>query len=347
MVADRAVLRDRLGEADLLPHVELFDPGRYLVQASIGENIVFGMPVDPSFAAAPLAENPVFLDVLVQSGLREPLDALGLQIASKFDEMLASVSAESPLFDAIGAMTPERMAQLREILDRAADGTGSLDTGDRRELLKLALDYTEARDRFGLLDAELRTRILDARRSFRSVIEAMTLPPVVPHDPAVYNPSLSILDNVLFGLIATRNVSARARVIDAVREVLKAGGHWDAVFDAGLLFQIGSGGRGLSEGQRQKLHLARALIKKPDMLILNRACSVLPKGEQQALLEAVISGFAEDGDAGPGIVCLPSDPDHAVLFDRVVVMEDGHVVADGPPDVVLPARQSPALFANV
>ena len=287
------------------------------------------------------------LDVLDRTDLRAALLALGQKIAATFAEMFETVSAASPLFGLIGTVTPERVALLREILEHSTAGTGSISSRDRREFISLALDYNENGYRFGLLDAELESGILRARKGFRSVMDSMPRPPVVPHDFGIYNASLSILDNVIFGLVATRNVSARARVFEAVRAVLKAGGHWESVFQAGLLFRIGSGGRGLSEAQRQKLRLARALIKKPDMLMLNRACSSLPRSEQRALLDAMLDGPEAKGDAAAGIICLPSDPDNAAMFDRVILFENGRLVADGAAGEVLPAMRSAAHMVSV
>ncbi len=347
VVADRTLLHERLREADLLAHVEFFEAGRYLTQASIGENIVFGAPMDPAFASPQLARNPVLLDVLDGSGLKAPLLALGRDVAATLAEMFETVSAASPLFNLVGSITPERIALLGDIVKRAAAGPGGVGAGDQRELLALALDYTETGYRFGLLGPELEAGILDGRRRFHALLEAMPDPPVLAHDPAVYDPSLSILDNVVFGLVATRNVNARARVFEAVRAVLKSGGHWDAVFEAGLRFGVGSGGRGLSDAQRQKLRLARALIKKPDILILNRACSILPRSEQQRLLEAVLGDPGDAGDTAPGIVCLPCDPEHAALFDRVIVLQNGHVVGDGPPSEVLTGPQPATQMVGV
>ena len=347
IVSDRQLLHERLERAGLLAHVEFFDPDRYLTQASIGENIVFGVSQDPAFAPGVLADNPVLRDVLDRTGLRPRLLALGQKIAATFAEMFETVSAASPLFNLIGTVTPERIALLREILEHAAAGTGAIGSKDRRELLGLALDYNETSYRFGLLDAELESGILQARKALRSVMDSMPQPPVVPHDFGIYNASLSILDNVIFGLVATRNVNARARVFEAARAVLKAGGQWELVFQAGLLFSIGSGGRGLSEAQRQKLRLARAVIKKPDMLMLNRACSSLPRGDQQALLDAILDGPGGKGDAAPGVICLPSDPDNAAMFDRVILFENGRIVADGSAGEVLPTMRSAAHMVSV
>ncbi len=347
LVADRELLHERLRAAGLLQHVEFFENDRYLTQASIGENIVFGIARDPAYSPSVLAENAVLLDVLDQTALRPLLLALGRNVAATFAEMFETVSAASPVFGLIGAVTPERIAALREILERSAGGMASLDAGDRRELLRLALDYNETSYRFGLLGAELQSSVLDARRRFQAIMKELPDPPVVPHDRTNYDASLSILDNVIFGLVATRNVGARARVFEEVRAVLKSGGHWNTVFEAGLLFGVGSGGRGLSEAQRQKLRLARALLKKPDMLILNRACSILPRNEQQALLEAMLADPESEGEASPGIVCMPSDPEHAAMFDRVIVFEHGRVVADGPPAEVLPAARAAADMASV
>ena len=155
LVAARGLLHERLEQAGLLAHVEFFDPGRYLTQASIGENIVFGVSEVPDFAPARLAENPLLLDVLDRAALRPALLALGQKVAATFAEMFETVSAASPLFNLIGTVTPERIALLREILEKVTAGAGTIGSRDRQELLRLALDYNETSYRFGLLDAGL------------------------------------------------------------------------------------------------------------------------------------------------------------------------------------------------
>ena len=60
-----------------------------------------------------------------------------------------------------------------------------------------------------------------------------------------------------------------------LRETMDALGLTDAVIELGLAFDIGSGAKRLSLAQQQKLALGRALVKRPDLLIVNRALAAL------------------------------------------------------------------------
>lgn len=347
IVATRSLLRLRLDAAGLRSSIEPFEPGRYMEQASIAENIVFGMAIDQEFAAEALPDNEILRETLDAAGLTEPLLGLGEKVARSFTEMFGSLSSTSVLFDAVASMTPERVVLLEAVLERAGErGTASLEEADRRELLALAFDYDEPGYRFALLDDGMRASILKVRHRFRERLKLVVPPPVRFHDPETYDASLSVLDNVLFGRMATRNVGERVRLVATVGDVLKDAGLWDKVFEAGLAFHIGVGGRGLSDEQRQKLRLARALIKQPDMLILNRACAALPAREQRAILEALVDGSPDAPGWRPGIVCLPTDAGHASLFERVLLLEGGSVAADGAPEDVLAGKLHAAPLAG-
>jgi putative ABC transport system ATP-binding protein len=152
------------------------------------------------------------------------------------------------------------------------------------------------------------------------------------NDFDVYNPSLTIADNILFGRIETNLVGGRARIMAALAAVLAELDISSLPFEAGLAFYIGPGGRGLSEAQRQKLRLARALMKKPDFLVLNRALASLPAREQREIMEAILSEAQGPTGGKPGIMCMPADPSLATLFDRVLFLRHGRVAADAPPD---------------
>jgi ABC-type hemin transport system ATPase subunit len=76
-------------------------------------------------------------------------------------------------------------------------------------------------------------------------------------------------------------------------------------------------------------------MKKPDILILNRACAALPAREQEAILLTLLEDPPDPTGKRRGIVCMPADPGHASFFDRVIILEGGSVVADGRPADVL------------
>lgn len=327
----RGLLREKLAAAGLEKLVEPFDASRYNTQSSVAENILFGMPVDPAFAPDALAGNPVIAGVLQEVGLRDQLLRLGLETARMFTEMFADLSSASPLFDQAG-MKPERVALFGEIVARSErNGLNALEDTDKGELIALSMSYVEPRYRFGLLDEALKQKILEARGRLHDILARLPEAKVIFNDVDTYNPSMTILDNILFGRIETNLVGGRTRIIAAVTEVLEELGLSETAFRAGLAFDVGVGGRALSEAQRQKLRLARALMKKPDFLILNRACAALPVSEQKSILEAVLKEAENSIGEKPGVLCAPAERSHAMLFERVLFLEYGRISGDGAP----------------
>src|SRR3546814_18703700 len=63
--------------------------------------------------------------------------------------------------------------------------------------------------------------------------------------------------------------------------------------EVGLDFNVGIGGARLSSVQRQKLALARALLKRPDLLVVNEAVSVLDGSGQTRLVERILDRSEE------------------------------------------------------
>jgi putative ABC transport system ATP-binding protein len=329
----RMLLREKLTAAGLENLVEPFDPDRYNMQASVAENILFGMPIDPAFAPQALARNPIVKDLLRETGLGKLLLALGLDAARTFREMFADLPSTSALFGQATGTTPEQIEKLRAILDRIDQtGIGAISPEDEDALVTLSMDYVEPRDRFGILREEVKEKVVEARRRLRERLEGQSEEKIRFNDFNVYNPSLTIADNILFGRIETNLVGGRARIMAALAAVLAELDISSLPFEAGLAFYIGPGGRGLSEAQRQKLRLARALMKKPDFLILNRALASLPGREQRDILEAILSEAQGPTGAKPGVMCMPADPSLAALFDRVLLLRHGRVAADAPPD---------------
>ena len=87
---------------------------------------------------------------------------------------------------------------------------------------------------------------------------------------------------------ATTTRTGRNGSATIVREILDELGLYDDVLDIGLDFNVGVGGRRLTGAQRQKLDLARALLKRADFLILNRPLSALDTRLQDQIVRNVL-----------------------------------------------------------
>ena len=103
----------------------------------------------------------------------------------------------------------------------------------------------------------------------------------------------------------------------------------DVIIDAGLAYNVGAAGKRLTPAQRQKLGLARALIKNTDFLVLNGAASQLDDQQKSEIVDRVLAYRH-----GRGTVWVLTKDDLAARFDRVVTLDHGRVVTDRPRETV-------------
>ena len=96
------------------------------------------------------------------------------------------------------------------------------------------------------------------------------------------------MDNVLFGRIGNQHPDGPERIRAIVRDLLDELGLYDDVLGVGLNFNVGAGGRRLTVAQRQKIDVARTLIKRADYMIFNRPMSVIDQRVQDQILRNVL-----------------------------------------------------------
>lgn len=89
---------------------------------------------------------------------------------------------------------------------------------------------------------------------------------------------------------------------------------------------VGERGIRLSGGQRQRLAIARALLRRAPVLILDEATSALDSRSELDVQAAIL-----DLAGGRTVLAVAHRLSTLMRFDRVVVVEDGRVVEDGPP----------------
>ena len=89
-------------------------------------------------------------------------------------------------------------------------------------------------------------------------------------------------------------------------------------------------GFSLSGGQRQRIAIARAILADPRVLILDDATSAVDPTKEHEIRDALAEVMR-----GRTTIVIAHRPATVALADRVVLLEDGHVVAEGTHDSLL------------
>jgi ATP-binding cassette subfamily B (MDR/TAP) protein 1 len=159
-------------------------------------------------------------------------------------------------------------------------------------------------------------------RTLRSFIS------IVPQTPLLF--PASIYENIIYGL---PEGSPFATFTSAVHAASDAGIHdFISSLENGYHTLIGDGGMGLSGGQAQRIAIARALVRRPKLLILDEATSALDAVSAEAIRETVrklMERGRESEEGGMAVLIISHNVEMMRVADTVVVIEDGRVVESG------------------
>lgn len=133
----------------------------------------------------------------------------------------------------------------------------------------------------------------------------------------------TIKDNLLWG----NNEASEEDIMAAVNaaqaaDVVKSKG--------GLDGEVAQGGKNFSGGQRQRLTIARALVRKPEILILDDSASALDMATDASLRKAI-----NELDYKPTVFIVSQRTVSIMNADKIVVLDDGEVVGMGKHDQLL------------
>jgi putative ABC transport system ATP-binding protein len=323
LVEARHRLRETFQSNGMADLVEPFDPELYNTQATIAENLLFGVPVSDAFRGRNLAENAQFRSAMDRAMLTDELVHMGLQIAETMTEIFEGLPPGHSLFEQFSFIGAEELPEFEAILRRQSRGEGGLKRDDRTRLLSLPLAYIEARHRLGLLDEAMMARIVEARGMVREVLEEAGSEGVEFYDPERICAAAPLRDNLLFGRVSYQVANARARVAEAVATVVRELELQEEVEKIGLDYQVGTAGRLLSPQERASVNLVRCLVKRPDILVIDGALAPFDEARSQQLVQLLLEIF----DQQTLFMVLPNDR-QADAFDVQMRFRDGQIITN-------------------
>ena len=128
----------------------------------------------------------------------------------------------------------------------------------------------------------------------------------------------SIEDNLRWG-----DESATIEEIRAAADAAQADGFITGFTD-GYNMELGQGGVNVSGGQKQRLCIARALLKKPKILILDDSTSAVDTATEAKIREAFASSLKDSTK-----IIIAQRITSVIDADRIIVLEDGKIVGTG------------------
>jgi ATP-binding cassette subfamily B protein len=182
--------------------------------------------------------------------------------------------------------------------------------GGKSTLFALLQRFYDVQDGRILIDGQDVARV--TQESLREAIG------VVPQDISLFH--RSVLDNIRYGRpdasddeVLEAAIAARCDFIEALPE--------------GVHTIVGERGVKLSGGQRQRIAVARAFLKDAPLLLLDEATSALDSESEEAIREALGRLMR-----GRTVVAIAHRLSTVRNFDRIVVLQLGKAIQDGPPD---------------
>lgn len=191
-----------------------------------------------------------------------------------------------------------------------------------------------------LVELLLGYRIVQSGVARLGDLDASTVNPLERSRAIGYLPQEPVIFNGLLHQNITLNFD-KQQISDAQRQRV-----WDCLSmvrlddyvrqcDAGVDMDVGEGGNNLSGGQRQRLALARELFKSPEILVLDEATSAM-----DSMLEEEINGVLAGLKKDTLLIMIAHRPATIRSADRIIVLENGRVVADGSAKAVSGQKSS-------
>ena len=206
-----------------------------------------------------------------------------------------------------------------------------LSENDKTSLLELALRFVPGIHTFLPMPDTLKHLILHARDSWQK--EGEKILPEMFHvfDKDRYILNQSILNNIFYGKMKTENSQVQEKISQDIIRLLIEEDCLEEIAEDGMEYQLGSMGNRLSGGQKQKLAIARVLLKDPAIILMDESTSALDNKSQtriQRLIDKRWKGVKT-------VIAVVHRLDGIEKFDKIAVMKDGKLEELGKYDELI------------
>ncbi len=321
----RDKVQQRILQGGIEKVIEQYDANKYNTSATVAENLLFGTPRGHTLNIEDLASDPFIMDVLNDVGLLDDLLEIGYKLADTMVELFADLPPEHEFFEQFSFISSEDLPEYQTLLLlKESLGLHILDEAKKAKFLGLTFKLIPTRHRLGLVDDTIQERLLIARYKIRTELPNELLDQIEFFDSGKYNAEATLQDNILFGKPVFGISQTETQIREMLHIIVQDLKLKEDICKVGLDFDVGIAGALLSIEQRQKIAIVRSLVKRPDVLIVNQAVSILGGNQERLVLKNIQKLVSSNC-----LIWVSTQAKVASEFDHILLLSGGRVLDQG------------------
>jgi len=314
----RPEMFERLKAKGLDDVVHRFEPDRFNPTIPLGGNLLFAAPAQPISQKSLVAKSGLFR-MLHEQGLADDALNLSQAVVETLTRTFGRDGTDHPLFRRLG-LDEETYRRLTDIAwKRAHHGDKKLT--QEEYTLMLTVPFLLTAEQIGpSFPEEYKDKILAIRKTRAKELRGDIGELFIPMAPDTYLPRMTVIENAIYGRVSMMAGAKVEQIEDLLVEMLNEHGLRRQI--AAIIYDLptGLGGTNLPTVFQERAAFSRASIKRPDILILDKALAshdsksrLRTRQKLRELLPDSIMIFMEDHF------------DHPEAYDLFVEIKDGRI----------------------
>ncbi|MEO9573271.1 MAG: ABC transporter transmembrane domain-containing protein [Tateyamaria sp.] len=318
MVEIRPVVEKCLQEKGLIDEVYRFDPDSFNPAVPLGGNLFFASP-RREISQEGLAANAMFINLIFEQGLAEQGIAISQTLIETLHQTFGMDGTNHPLFTALN-IDESMYERLVDIAQRRRE-RGDIALTDDEFALLLTVPFAFTAEQIGpAFPDSFKKEIVEIRKTSGVALRMQTSDFFVPIAPENYLPRLTLLENALYGRISMVAGLKGELIEDVVADLIRDAGLRRLVAETAFDIPTGLGGTKLPTIFHERVAFSRAGIKRPDILVLDRALAS-HSAEERRKTRTALRGLLPDAT----LIFLEEKFENPDAYDLFVEIKDGRI----------------------
>ncbi|MEM9764709.1 MAG: cyclic nucleotide-binding domain-containing protein, partial [Pseudomonadota bacterium] len=318
LVALRPMIRERLQQKGLSSAIHRFDRDAFNPGLPVAGNMLYATPTK-DIMQEDLAENDTFHEAMATLGREAEMMTLGKAVLSTLETIFGSGGTEHPMFRGLNIETA-LFDKLVAIAQKARE-LGPETLSRKEKGLLMTVPFRFSADQIGeAFPQKLKDRIMEIRGKRCLEMRELAGDLFEPLDEQRFSKGLTVLENALFGKVCVSGGAKAQKLRDVVSDVFIEEGLKRLVAELIYDASVGIGGSNLPPVATERMSFVRAAIKKPDVLLLDRALAS-HDSESRLRMRTRLRALLPETT----IIFLEEDFRNSDSFDVFAEIEDGHL----------------------